>query len=202
MIEDVPSPIDFRDKVDAKEWESTAMDRPFRLEFFDQFLLELKKLNKPTLNVLELGSGPGFLARHLLNRLPNFTLTLLDFSSAMHELAYDRLKDHLNRVTFIKKSFKDTHWANDLGQFDAVITNQAVHELRHKSYAQALHEQVKPLLNISGVYLVCDHYLEFGSQKNDQLYMNLEEHTNSLHNAGYKTHEVLVKGGRVLNRAT
>lgn len=31
---DVPSPIDLCNMQDAREWEKTAMDRPFRLDLY------------------------------------------------------------------------------------------------------------------------------------------------------------------------
>ena len=85
---DDPSPIDLRLMSDALEWERTAMEkRPCRMEFFTTFAEELRQLKPPVSRVLELGSGPGFLACHLLKALPNVHMVLLDFSAAMHELA-------------------------------------------------------------------------------------------------------------------
>lgn len=202
MVKEIPSPIDLRRMEDAKEWESTAMDRPYRLEFFEQFYLELKKLNKGNLNILELGSGPGFLAQYVLEKMPNTQMTLLDFSSAMHELAYERIGNNVNRVKFINKDFKSSNWHNELDIFDAVITNQAVHELRHKSYAEEFHKQVKKLLVKNGIYLVCDHYVEEGSSKNSELFMSLAESRVSLENADFNVRQVFVHSGRYLYLAT
>jgi len=199
---DVPSPVDLRKMSDAKEWESSAMQRPFRKEFFEAFTNELQQLNKASLHVLELGSGPGFLAQHLLSNIDGLTMTLLDFSPAMHELAQKRIGKNVEHIKFIERSFKETAWPDDLGKFDAVITNQAVHELRHKRYATTLHEQVRPLLIDGGIYLVCDHYCGEDGMKNDQLYMTIVESRECLIEAGYQVTEILVKGGRVLNRAT
>ncbi len=195
---DVPSPIDFCLMSDAREWEGTAMLRPHREEFFDAFTEQLRNIEKPKINVLELGSGPGFLALHILTRLTNVEMTLLDYSPAMHELARQRLKKVVDRVNFIERSFKDIAWEAGLDKFDAVVTIQAVHELRHKRYAAALHRQVYPVLNDSGIYLVCDHYCGEDGMQNDQLYMSCEEHRASLESAGYKVNDLLIKGGRAL----
>ena len=88
---DVPTPIDFRDAQHAGEWERTAQARPGRAEIFETFSRELQRLGNGNLVVLDLGSGPGFLAAHLLDVMPNLQLTLLDFSAAMHDLARQRL---------------------------------------------------------------------------------------------------------------
>ena len=138
---DVPSPIDFCDPRDAREWERTAQARPGRAEIFQAFVRELRALGKSDLIVLELGSGPGLLAAHILDALPAIHLTLLDFSAAMHDLARARLGPQETRVHLVERSFKEPGWSRGLGRFDAVITNQAVHELRHKNHAAAVPRQ-------------------------------------------------------------
>jgi ubiquinone/menaquinone biosynthesis C-methylase UbiE len=140
MISDVPSPIDLRLMSDASEWEATAMGkRPWRTEFFAKFANELAAMQPTAARVLELGSGPGFLASTVLSQVSDLRMTLLDFSEAMHALARQRLGAMIDRVEFLVRSFKDPQWFRGLDDFDAVITNQAVHEMRHKRYAEELH---------------------------------------------------------------
>jgi hypothetical protein len=43
-------------------------------------------------------------------------------------------------------SFLDSDWSVGLGEFDCIMTNQAVHELRHKRHAIHLHIAVGALL--------------------------------------------------------
>ncbi len=104
MPEDEPSPIDLRLAREALEWEQSAMQkRPCRVEFFACFTSEVSEVSPKVRRVLELGSGPGFLANHLLQSLSDIELVLLDFSSAMHALARVRLGELANRATFIGK---------------------------------------------------------------------------------------------------
>ena len=145
--QDVPSPIDLCDPRDALKWEQTARERPGRAEIFRAIGRELLALPKPELTILELGSGPGFLAAYLFETLPAVRLTLLDFSAPMHDLARARLGRRATGVRFVERSFKEPSWSQGLGCFDAVISNQAVHELRHKRYACQLHAEVKEVLN-------------------------------------------------------
>lgn len=202
-ILDVPSPIDLRVMVDAQDWEHTAMmKRPWRSEFFERFTAEISNMPIATHRVLELGSGPGFLAHHLLQALTRIQIVMLDFSAAMHTLAKIRLGDLANRAQFVERSFKDPKWNEGLGKFDCIVTNQAVHELRHKRYAATLHSQARECLVPGGTYLVCDHFAGENGMKNDQLYMSVEEQRQALVSAGFlDVEKLMLKGGMVLYRA-
>lgn len=196
------SPIDLTSPADAAEWERMAMDlRPWRTEFFNSFVAQIQPPERPA-QILELGSGPGFLALHLLSRMPNISMALLDFSAAMHALSRARLGSLATRVTFVEKSFKEPDWPANLGPFDFVVTNQTVHELRHKRYARALHEQVRDVLVPDGAYLVCDHYVGADGMDNEELYMTVDEQRESLLLAGFtQVTEIKCKRGMVLHRA-
>lgn len=195
---DVPSPIDLRQMADARQWADEAMSkRPWRTEFFDAFATVLRDGDAE--RVLELGSGPGFLAKHLLDALPDIAYLALDFSPSMHRLARERLGDAAARVTFVERSFRDADWDAGLGTFDHVVTHQAVHELRHKRHARGLHAQVARLLAPGGRYLVCDHFSGDGGMQNDQLYMTIEEQRLALADAGFqRVVPLLLKGGLML----
>ena len=200
---DVPSPIDLRNLSDAREWERTAQARPGRNAVFQSFASELMTLADKPLSVLELGSGPGFLAVHLLNALPDLRLALLDFSPAMHYLARSRLAENSSRIRFIERDFKDPNWAKSIDMFDAVITNQAVHELRHKRYATTLHRQVRNVLKPDAPYLVCDHYFGQGGLSNANLYMTINEQAQALLSAGFTSVKKVIQAGcLVMHRAT
>jgi ubiquinone/menaquinone biosynthesis C-methylase UbiE len=200
----VPSPIDLRLMSDAQVWEQTAIvKRPWRTEFFSCFVSQIAGSSLKVNRLLELGSGPGFLAKCLLELDDNFTYTLLDFSSAMHSLAKKRLGSLVSRAEFVERNFKESSWTDGLGQFECVVTNQAIHELRHKRHAPLLHAQVKSILAPCGFYLVCDHYAGDGGMKNDQLYMSVAEQRDALLIAGFnQVEQLLIKGGLVLHRAS
>jgi SAM-dependent methyltransferase len=189
---------------DAQEWEQSALSkRPWRTEFFARFSSELQASEVPVRRVLELGSGPGFLADQLLSAHPHLSYTLLDFSTAMNQLAAARLGEQGRSAQFVERSLRDANWSAGLGPFECVVTNQAVHELRHKRHAPLLHRQVREVLAPGGSYLVCDHYFGDDGMKNDQLYMSIPEQRAALAAAGFRSVvEVLTKGGLVLHRAT
>ena len=204
MFLDVPSPIDLSNMEDARQWAESAMSkRPWRTEFFAAFAAAIEKESAGRVcRVLELGSGPGFQAEYLLRSHSALTYVALDFSAAMHELAAQRLGVLASRVQFIERNFREDNWPGGLGQFDFVVTHQAVHELRHKRHAQTLHAQVKQLLVPQGSYLVCDHFFGEGGMSNDQLYMSVLEQRDALLTSGYgSVDQILLKGGLVLHHA-
>ena len=203
MIDDVPSPIDFRLPGDAREWAATAMTkRPWRTEFFAQIASAIEKSTIPVQRILDLGSGPGFLAEHLLNAFPAVTYVAVDFSAAMHQLAVERLGTLGARVRFVERSLRDPDWTHGLGLFECVVTIQAVHELRHKRHARCLHEQVRSLLVPGGQSLVCDHFAGEGGMQNNQLYMTVDEQRATLMDAGFvDVSPLLTKSGFVLHQA-
>lgn len=204
MINDVPITLDFRRADKAREWTESAMSvRPWRADFFAAFAeIVARGCAGKHCRVLELGSGPGFLAKQLLDAA-DLSYVAVDFSAAMHELAKQRLGTLASRVQFVERSLLDPDWGEGLGSFDFAVTHQAVHELRHKRYAPALHAQVRELVLPGGSYLVCDHFLGEGGMSNAQLYMTVDEQREALVSAGFtRVEQVLLKGGLVLHRAS
>jgi SAM-dependent methyltransferase len=202
LQDDVPSPIDLRNIPDARRWADAAMlVRPARHHVIDRIVQELGDLRSSPRSVLELGSGPGFLADRITVNLSTLAYTALDFSAAMHALARERLGANAERVCFVEGDFKQPHWTRGLTTFDAVVTMQAVHELRHKRHAPALYRQVGTVLHSGGSFLMCDHYVGDGAMSDRALFMTMEEHEAALHGAGFTNlHVLLQAGGLVLYR--
>jgi SAM-dependent methyltransferase len=202
-LTDVPSPIDLRNMDDAQDWADTAMEkRPWREEFFQAIAQDLCIRNSGGLAILELGSRPGFLALHILETSPTVAYVALDFSSSMHLLAKKRLGPLVDRVQFLEADFKASDWSAGLATFDAVVSVQAVHELRHKRHAASLYHAVRQLLRSKGIFLVCDHFVGQGGMSDATLYMTPEEHERALLASGFTQVDMLLrKGGLVLFRA-
>ena len=69
--EDLPYGEDFHDPAQAAAWADAAhRKRPWRSLIFDRFVSAVLASPKSALRVLELGSGPGFLAEQILDRCP------------------------------------------------------------------------------------------------------------------------------------
>jgi SAM-dependent methyltransferase len=201
-FDDVASPIDFRLRDHARSWAETAMEvRPWRREIFQRISGELGALNRDPLTVLDLGSGPGFLGAHLLQDHPSLNYVALDFSAAMHQLGRERLGLLAERTRFVERDFKHTGWSEGLGPIDAVVTSQAVHELRHKRHAPALYHQVRQLLSGGGVFLMCDHFAGEGGLENRSLYMTAAEQREALKAAGFSVELLMRRQTLLLFRA-
>jgi SAM-dependent methyltransferase len=200
--EDVPSPIDFHDPAQARDWEeSTLRSRPWRPQAFALYAEELKRHSASS--VLELGSGPGHLAKHILSHCNLARYAALDFSAAMHQLARERLGSLSEKVEFLERDFRQAGWPDGLGLFDAVVTHQAAHETRHKRHLPGLLERAKRCLRKGGLLLYGDHFAEPDSGKHPDLYWGAEEQPMIVANAGFTDiRTLLVVGGVALFAAT
>ena len=200
--EDVPSPIDFHDPAQVRAWiADTVVRRPYRPKFFGALAEALNAFAPGPLRLLELGSGPGHLAEHVLANCRVAHYAALDFSAAMHDAARERLASWLDRVALLERDFRDAGWAKGLEDFDAVLTMQAAHETRHKRHLKPLLSRAAGTLRAGGVMLYCDHYVEAGTDKNPALYAERDEQPAILADVGFRhvarLHE---EGGMALYR--
>jgi SAM-dependent methyltransferase len=196
--EDVPYGENFHDEVVAAAWaEAAARKRPWRSTIFDQFVSAVTASTVEAARILELGSGPGFLAEQILDRCASVErYTLLDFSEAMLALSRRRLGGHSERTDFLQASFKSQSWPGQLsGPFDLVLSLQAIHELRHKRHAPRLYGQIRSLVAPGAELLVCDHLPDGApTPRHRILYLSMTEHLAALENAGFSDARVVWSG--------
>ncbi len=173
--DDVPSPIDLRDREAAWAWLADAeARRPYRVAVRARIAEEIAA--RGARRVVELGGGPGLLAEAVI-AASGATYTLVDFSAPMLELARTRAPAARCEL----RDLRDPRWMDGLGAFDAAVTMQAVHELRHKRRAPRLYEQVHALLAPGAVFVVCDH--EPADAR--PLFMTADEQRAALAGAGF-----------------
>jgi hypothetical protein len=121
----------------------------------------------------------------------------------MHQLARARLSIAANKVEFLERDFRSPDWSDDVGPFDAVITMQAAHELRHTRHLPAFLAQTKKCLTPNGLLLYCDHYARPEGHPdgymNPELYLGPEEQPVALQEAGFdKVRKLMDMGGMAL----
>lgn len=153
--DDVPTTWDFRVAHIAGTWAyDSDLKRPQRPEVRAR-IAERVAGGRGAQRILELGCGPGYLAEAILEELPFAAYTLLDFSAPFLAMARRRVGS-FPFTEFVLADFLDAAWAEGLGTFDAIVTMQAVHELRHKRRAPTLYAQVREVLAPGGELIVCD----------------------------------------------
>jgi SAM-dependent methyltransferase len=154
---DVPPGVNFLDAEQARAWVAACEDgKPWRDPMRRRFT-ELVSALSSGVKVLELGSGPGYLAESVLENCPNVeSYTLLDFSEHMLELSKERLS-RFRAARFVKVDFKTQNWHQELNPpYTSVLAMQAVHEIRHKRYASGFYGVIWSLLEADGLLAVCD----------------------------------------------
>jgi SAM-dependent methyltransferase len=184
--QDVPSPIDLRDPGVAADWVAAAdRKRPWRAGIREAIATLLQASSPAPRRVLELGAGPGLLAEAILRVCSLDDYTLLDFSPPMLEMSRARLAAHPS-AAFVCGDFKLAGWTEVVpGPFDAVVTMQAVHELRHKRHAPGLYRRVRDVLRPGGVLVVCDHNPPDDSARATALNSTEAEQHSALRTAGF-----------------
>src|SRR6185436_12546160 len=89
---DIPYVDDWQSAANVAEWiDASDRKRPWRTLFRERIAERVGALQSDA-RILELGSGPGFLAECVLERCPNVSsYTLLDFSPYMLSASRERL---------------------------------------------------------------------------------------------------------------
>lgn len=189
---DVPYAEDWHSVEEAAAWaEAADKKRPWRSQFRDVIAEQVATL-RPAALVLELGSGPGFLAERILDRRAQLaSYTLADFSAPMLAMSRERLV-RFSAASFVCADFKSDGWVERVGgPFDCVVSMQAIHELRHKRHAPRLYKQIYGVMAASGLVLICDHIPLDDSPRSMSLYMPEQEQLRALSNAGFADVRVL-----------
>lgn len=196
---DVPPGVDFLDAEAARAWvEACEVDKPWRAPMRARFAEMVSRLRYGA-RVLELGSGPGYLAEVVLDRCANVTsYTLLDFSEHMLERSRQRV-DGFDAARHVHADFKGAAWMAGLdAPFDAVVAMQAVHEIRHKRHVPGLYRQVHDLLVPGGLVAICDGLPgEEADLVRSNLYMRVDEQLAALTSAGFEEARHVESSGRL-----
>jgi SAM-dependent methyltransferase len=121
---------EFHDAAFVQGWADRFVPTAPRLALFDLILEQISKPSMPNTHVLELGLGPGYMARHLLERNAAISYEGLDFSTVFFEVAKKTIGGSMPRVTLTKADLKDPNWPEKLSrQPGAIISTWALHDL-------------------------------------------------------------------------
>jgi cyclopropane fatty-acyl-phospholipid synthase-like methyltransferase len=202
--EDVPYGEDLQSASGARAWTDAAdAKRPHRRLIRAAIVDRLLALPSGA-RVLELGSGPGLLADDVLQactQLANYTL--FDFSEPMLDMSRRRLH-RFSTTTFVLGDFRSSDWTGLVrGPYQAVVSTQAVHEVRHKRHVPRLYQQIHGLLTTGGAFLIADRTPEDDTARSRALFMTEEEQLQALATAGFvDVHVVMAADALVLCECT
>lgn len=194
-LPDVPYAEDLQSPSGATAWVETAdTKRPQRIRIRQTIVDELQAL-APGSRVLELGSGPGFLAEQVLRQCPHIArYTLFDFSQPMLDMSRDRV-GRFPSAAFLLGDFRAEEWtARATGPYEAVVSMQAVHEVRHKRHVPRLYRQIHHVLAPAGIFLMADRVPDDDSSRSAALFMTEQEQLHALADAGFADARVLTSG--------
>jgi predicted methyltransferase len=137
------------------------------------------------------------LAEQICSRVPIARYTALDVSAPMHAIAAMRLSQWKTVVDLIEADFRVPGWELTItGAHDAVVTLQAVHELRRADLIPGLYRSALTRLRPGGIALIADIVNAAGGEpKGHQL--TVAEHLQVLADAGYANPRCLLDLGRV-----
>jgi SAM-dependent methyltransferase len=143
---------EFHDAAFVRNWADRFVPTAPRLQLFDLILDQISQLNIPRPHVLELGIGPGYMARHILERNQGITYEGLDFSEVFFDIARETVGAMLSRVTLTKADLTNQIWPNNLSkQPDAIISTWALHDLGSQQAVADVYARSYETLPVGGV---------------------------------------------------
>ncbi len=107
------------------------------------------------LRVLDLGAGTGILSEMVADRFPHASLTLVDFSEKMLDIADQRLAGRGDRFRFVVADYLEEPFPE---QYDLVVSALSVHHLENED-KQRLFRKVQDSLAPGGFFVCADQTL-------------------------------------------
>ena len=134
-------------------------DNFFKLEIdsiIKNLILEINKINKSSIKILELGSGTGFLASKIISSLKKNKIqcnyTGIDFSQVAILKANKR---NIKNCEFVNSDFIDFLKSNKK-EYDFIITQRSIMAIMEKTTQLVLLKLIKKSLSKKGVGLICE----------------------------------------------
>lgn len=115
---------------------------------------------------LDVGCGYGALSRFLLEYFPGATAVCHDGSAAMAKLGGERMRRLEGRFEYVISDFSKKGWSRAAeGEFDLVVSCNAIHNVRLGEVIQAVYEEIFGRVRSGGRFFNLDR----GSAVEDQL---------------------------------
>ncbi len=194
--------IDFSDANQVHSWiTQTVQQRVWRPRLFAAIAAALNESFDRAIDVVEVGSGAGYLAREILGNCRIASYAAIDVSPAIHDAAREHLGEAAGAVRFVVKTSHDEDWLDGIAAVDAVVTMPAAGDVRLPGGRAKLFRRVREILRPEGLLLYCDHRDPDLSREPGTAELR-DELPDTLRAAGFRrTEELLELGGMVLLRA-
>jgi SAM-dependent methyltransferase len=184
---------EFHDEAFARGWADRFVPTPERMRLFDTIAAALRAVMPFGGVVVELGIGPGYLAAHLLARLPGLRYIGLDFSEPMLGLARERLVAFEGRVDYRQADLVTQAWWSMVPQgADGVVSTWALHDLGDPEHTRSVYAASRRVLRPGGVFLNGDFVKPDGTpHAYERGRFEVSTHLRMLAEAGYRDVECL-----------
>ena len=178
---------EFDDRAYVRKWAETAdQRRPQRPTVFRHIAALIAQLGSHRPHVLELGCGPGALAYVLLETIDGLDYEGIDYSPPMLELARERLARFGDRARLREADLRDDAWLRDVARaLDAVVTNQALHDLGTGEAVGTTYERARTLLRPGGLFVNAELVIPDGSASEKPGKLPVAVHLERLRAAGF-----------------
>lgn len=186
---------EFHDAEFVQGWADRFVPSPPRLALFDLILEHISRADLPNSDVLELGLGPGYMARHLLQRNDQIRYEGLDFSSVFFDVARKTIGPAMARVTLTKADLMDQAWPKTLARPpSAIISTWALHDLGSRQAIADVYQRCFEILPHGGVLLNGDFIKPEGTDWDyEPGRFESAVHLDFLRSAGFRSPAVLAE---------
>ena len=145
---------EFHDREFALRWTERFVPTTERMRLFNIILCELRGRLPGGGRVLELGIGPGYLAKYLLESMPGIEYHGIDFSRPMLEIASGRLEHLSSRISYTLADLVTDAWEDGFTScFDAIVSTWALHDLGSQKHVESVYGKSFRALSNGGVLL-------------------------------------------------
>lgn len=186
---------EFHNEEFAQGWAQRFVPTPERLALFNLILSELKALIPEKGCVVELGIGPGYLAKHLLSAMPALEYHGIDFSRAMLDIAGNRLSKYSDRITYTQVDLVQDDWENMVDKpINAIVSTWALHDLGSQNNVNTVYAKSSIALGSQGILLNGDFIKPNGTTHEFEAgRFEIARHLELLRNVGFENAECLGK---------
>ena len=186
-IDFVGADHEFHSREFALGWAERFVPTPERLRLFELIFSQLTKVIPSDGRIVELGTGPGFLACYLLERMSNVSYCGIDFSLPMLQIAQQRLQRFSSRVTYMQADLVEEAWEKRVtNPVHAIVSTWALHDLGSPENINTVYERSYSALVNNGILINGDFIKpSMAIQEFEGGRFNVGKHLELLGNAGF-----------------